>query len=189
MSRNRRHLAPEEEALWDAVKRTAVPLHRPAAKPEPAKPPSPEAAAPPPPDISASSQHPVAPKAPAPKGLPSLQPLDRREKKKLGRGTMGIDGKLDLHGFRQDEARARLLGFLAAAQARGDRIVLVITGKGRADGGFETLYGAERGVLRRVVPLWLTLPEFRSLVLGFEEAHLAHGGLGALYIRIRRRGG
>ena len=47
----------------------------------------------------------------------------------------------------------------------------------------------ERGVLRRQVPLWLSLPEFRSLVVGFEEAHVGHGGEGALYVRIRRARG
>src|SRR6478735_8779788 len=45
---------------------------------------------------------------------------------------------------------------------------------------------SERGVLRRQVPQWLGLPEFRSLVVGFEEAHIGHGGEGALYVRVRR---
>jgi DNA-nicking Smr family endonuclease len=58
--------------------------------------------------------------------------------------------------------------------------VLVITGKGKM--GAES----ERGVLRRQVPQWLSLPEFRSLVVGFEEAHIGHGGEGALYVRVRR---
>jgi Uncharacterized protein conserved in bacteria len=56
----------------------------------------------------------------------------------------------------------------------------VITGKGR---------GGEPGVLRRHVPQWLGLPEFRSLVLGFEDAHVTHGGEGALYVRLRRARG
>ena len=55
-----------------------------------------------------------------------------------------------------------------------------ITGKGKM--GAES----ERGVLRRQVPHWLSLPEFRALVVGFEEAHIGHGGEGALYVRIRR---
>jgi DNA-nicking Smr family endonuclease len=58
--------------------------------------------------------------------------------------------------------------------------VLVITGKGKT--GAES----ERGVLRRAVPQWLALPEFRNLVVGFEESHIGHGGAGALYVRIRR---
>ena len=45
-------------------------------------------------------------------------------------------------------------------------------------------------MLRRHVPQWLGLPEFRALVIGFEDAHVAHGGEGALYVRLRRaRGG
>jgi len=43
-------------------------------------------------------------------------------------------------------------------------------------------------VLKRQVPLWLALPEFRALVLGVEGAHIAHGGEGALYVRLRRAG-
>ena len=58
--------------------------------------------------------------------------------------------------------------------------VLIITGKGKM--GAES----ERGVLRRQVPHWLNQPEFRALVVGFEEAHIGHGGEGALYVRIRR---
>jgi DNA-nicking Smr family endonuclease len=59
--------------------------------------------------------------------------------------------------------------------------VLVITGKGRI-GGDER----ETGVLRRQVPHWLELPEFRTIVVGYEQAHIAHGGAGALYVRVRR---
>jgi len=58
--------------------------------------------------------------------------------------------------------------------------VLIITGKGKM--GSES----ERGVLRRQVPHWLSLPEFRTLVVGFEEAGIGHGGEGALYVRVRR---
>ena len=72
-----------------------------------------------------------------------------------------------------------LLRFLNAASLRGARLVLVITGKGGVGQG-------ERGILKRQVPQWLALPEFREWVVGFEKAHIAHGGEGALYVRIRR---
>jgi DNA-nicking Smr family endonuclease len=78
----------------------------------------------------------------------------------------------------QNEAYAALLRFLERAQADGRRIALVVTGKDR---------GGERGVLRRQVPLWLELPAFRALVVGFDNAHAGHGGDGALYVRLRRR--
>lgn len=81
----------------------------------------------------------------------------------------------------QERAHRALLGFLRRAQGEGAAFVLVITGKGRVGAD-----GAERGVLRRQVPHWLGLPEFRSLVLGFDAASTGHGGDGALYVRIRR---
>ncbi len=62
--------------------------------------------------------------------------------------------------------------------------MLVITGKGKRS---EESWSNEGGVLKRQVPLWLSLPEFRALVIGFEEAGIRHGGAGALYIRVRRR--
>jgi DNA-nicking Smr family endonuclease len=82
-----------------------------------------------------------------------------------------------LHGFTQHEAHAALLRFLRNAVERDAHLVLVITGKGR---------GGEIGVLRRQVPQWLGLPEFRALVVGFEDAAIAHGGEGALYVRLKR---
>ena len=73
-----------------------------------------------------------------------------------------------------------LLRFLRTSHQRDARLVLVITGKGRS---------GEMGVLRRQVPQWLALPEFRELVVGFEDAAIAHGGQGALYVRVRRTRG
>ncbi len=109
--------------------------------------------------------------------------LDRRQKHRLARGTEPIDSRIDLHGKTQSEAHMALLGFLRHAQAQGARYVLVITGKGRVTGAGQH---GEHGVLRRQVPMWLRLPEFRVHVLAVEDAHAAHGGEGALYVRLRR---
>lgn len=115
---------------------------------------------------------------------PPLAPIDRKLKTKLSRGSADIDAKLDLHGHTQAEAKSRLLRFLETAQSREHALVLVITGKGKRS---DDNWSNEGGVLKRQVPLWLSLPEFRSLVIGFEEAGVRHGGAGALYIRVRRR--
>ena len=104
-----------------------------------------------------------------------------RERAQLSRGRKEIDARLDLHGMTQTRAHRALSVFLQRAHSDGLTFVLVITGKGRAAGA-----DPERGVLRRQVPKWLSLPEFRSLVVGFEKAHVGHGGEGALYVRIRR---
>ena len=96
------------------------------------------------------------------------------------RGRSDIEARLDLHGMTQPHAHRALSVFLQRAHLEGLTFVLVITGKGKMGSG------TERGVLRRQVPQWLSQPEFRALVVGFEEAHVGHGGEGALYVRIRR---
>ncbi len=112
--------------------------------------------------------------------VPPLAPLGRRERSQLSKGKKAIEARLDLHGMTQARAHRALSGFLHQAHGDGLTFVLVITGKGKV--GAES----ERGVLRRQVPQWLSQPEFRMLVVGFEEAHIGHGGAGALYVRIRR---
>ena len=107
--------------------------------------------------------------------------MTRKMKQRIVRGAHGIEGRLDLHGMTQDEAHERLLSFLRGKQGRGAKLVLVITGKGSR--------GGEGGVLKRMVPLWLGLPELRGLVIGFESAAIPHGGEGALYVRLRRATG
>ena len=118
----------------------------------------------------------------ASKIAPPLAPLGRREKSSLSRGKKEIDARIDLHGMTQYSAHLALLNFLHRAHRDGLTFVLVITGKGRTVGP-----ESERGILRRQVPLWLSLPEFRMLVVGYEEAGIGHGGEGALYVRVRRR--
>lgn len=185
-SRRRRALDIEERELWETVTKQIKPLRkRPKAeKPESAAQDKEEVAAQ---EIGARSLKPaVSPKqvtaAPRPKNSPPpLVALGRRERLHLARGRKEIEARLDLHGMTQARAHRALIGFLSRASADGLTFVLVITGKGRS-GALES----ERGVLRRQVPEWLALPELRSLVVGFEEASIGHGGAGALYVRLRR---
>jgi len=104
--------------------------------------------------------------------------LDRRSALRLRRGQYPIDARIDLHGLTQAAAERALAAFLAEAQAAGRRCVLVITGKGTTtEGG---------GVLRREVPRWLNQAPNRARVLGFDHALPRDGGLGALYVLLRR---
>jgi DNA-nicking Smr family endonuclease len=174
--RRRRVLSPEERVLWTTVTKSIAPLQTSTANDEDDGPGFADTAR----RALSVSKVALAPPAQAEKKPPPLAPLGRRMKQRVARGKETIDGRLDLHGLTQNEAHATLLRFLRAASSRGARLVLVITGKGaRAVGG-------ESGVLKRQVPQWLCLPEFRALVVGFEEAHVAHGGEGALYVRVRR---
>jgi len=173
-----RRLSDEEIALWTEVARS-VSRRRGASLPAPSKPLAPKPPAAPPPAPAAHEARPAKPR------LAPLAPIERRLKRELERGRGLIDGALDLHGMNQAEAHQALRGFLRHSQARGARLVIVVTGKG---GPFDepVPLGQERGVLRRLAPHWLREPDLRSVVLGFEEAGRAHGGAGALYVRLRR---
>ncbi len=189
----RRRLSEDEHVLWRGVTRSVAPLKRgPRAflaaildgaserMPKPVAPkrsrPAPAAKTGGSPSVSAGAKP-----HPADRSTP-FQVFDRRHKRRLARGVQPIADRIDLHGYTQTQAHGALLAFLAGAQANGAKTVLVITGKG---GGPDGLAG-ERGVLRRQVPHWLVLPAFRAYVAGVEEAHFAHGGPGALYVRVRR---
>jgi DNA-nicking Smr family endonuclease len=179
MSRGRRAPTPDELRLWADVARTVAPLGERAPLELPAEP-----AAAKPEAVPATPMRAPARPQPGVSDATRLTGIDRRTVSRLGRGSVTIDARLDLHGMTQAAAHGRLVRFLKQAQADGARLVLVITGKGKpAD---EPAYGGERGVLRRAVPLWLSAAEMRPFVVGFGEASTPHGGAGALYVRVRR---
>jgi DNA-nicking Smr family endonuclease len=180
-----RRLSDEEIDLWIAVAKS-VSRRKGAKLPSARKIEPPAAAAAP---ATATPKRHAAP-APAPRAptAPPLAPLEKRLKKQLARGRSAIDQSIDLHGMTQAQAHQALRGFLSFAQAQGDRLVLVVTGKGapKVRGGESSSSFDEPGVLRRIVPHWLHAPDLRAIVIGFEEAGRAHGGSGALYVRLRR---
>jgi DNA-nicking Smr family endonuclease len=194
MSR-RRNLSDEEHALWAGYAHSIKPLKP--VKSAPKRDPGPVRAA------GQKANQPALEKAdrearaspqtplrrePAPiTKSPPLAPFERRLKQRVARGRDAIDARIDLHGMTQRQAHSALLRFLRQAQAEDAKVALVVTGKGggeRSGKGSSDL--SERGVLRRQVPLWLALPEFRHFVVGFDEAHASHGGQGAIYVRLRR---
>ncbi len=170
----------DDEKLWEKVKRTVKPIksNRTNKLPDPVFETD---------KFDASQEHQAVPKrivrpfrpeplikiSQAPK--PTL--LDEPTRRKISKGRMDIDARLDLHGLTQLQAYEKLSQFLEQAQLMGNRTILVITGKGTRG----------EGVLRKAVPLWLSEPSFSRFVSGYHEASLPHGGSGALYVRIRRR--
>lgn len=179
----RRKLAAEDEAVWAAVKRTVKPIHADAMPLFTAA-----DVKSPPLSLPTSQPEPVrhlpttAPYSPpvANKRHGGAKPdLDRPTHRKLSKGRLDIDARIDLHAMTQQVAFHRLANFIAQARAGGLRHVLVITGKGRGgDGGM--------GVLRRQVPMWLTTEPIKNDISGFSDAARHHGGEGALYVRLKR---
>lgn len=168
-----RKLSDEERILWGEVARTVSALPGKIAPP-PTAPDAAPATAPP----AKIPEQPVPRPGPDPAGH---HHFDAPTRKKLAKGRLPIEARVDLHDMNQAQAHGLLLSFLHRAHARGLRHVLVITGKGAS-------FGSD-GVLKRAVPVWLTTPSFRTLVSGTADAARTHGGEGALYIRLRRTTG
>ncbi|MEF0940551.1 Smr/MutS family protein [Rhizobium sp. BR 362] len=127
---------------------------------------------------AAVSADPQTPPAPGKQPSGTHHPLERPVKRKIAKGRLALEARIDLHGLIQSEAHAMLLDFLLRAHQRGLRHVLVITGKGSSMGS--------EGALKRAVPMWFSKPEFRFLISSYETAAQHHGGDGALYIRLSR---
>jgi DNA-nicking Smr family endonuclease len=106
---------------------------------------------------------------------PAAAPIGGHTEARLRRGRVDPEARIDLHGHNYDSAYRLLVSFLARAYADGKKLVLIITGKS--------------GVLRQHLPLWLNGPELQSVVIGFREAHVRHGGGGAFYVALYKRQG
>lgn len=188
----RRQLSPEEQALWAQVTGTAEPLaNNPASLPAV----MPEQPVP----LAGSASRAALLVARTPRAEPrvtadlaadafaaTVHPhMDRRRFEKLRRGRMLPEARLDLHGMTRDAAHGALIAFILDAHARGLRLVLVITGKGRP-GREDDIAPHRHGVLRHAVPHWLAAPPLNARVLQIAQAHARHGGTGALYVYLRR---
>jgi DNA-nicking Smr family endonuclease len=172
--------------LWTEVARTVSPLHR---RPDGGVEPDPPAEPHPPAPVPRPRRTSVAMpsyQAHAQLVLPPRPGIEPNLRQRLMRGRVEIDGTLDLHGMRQAEAHRALTKFLNARAARGDRTLLVITGKGLARRGDDATIIVERGILRAMLPVWLGAPDLAPLVSGWDAAAQSHGGEGAFYVRLRR---
>ena len=115
--------------------------------------------------------------------------LDGNTAEKLRRGELAPGARIDLHGMTEAAAHGALLSFLTGAQARGIRLVLVITGVGNPkDQDNAEWMRASHGVLKQMVPRWLNEKAFAALHSGSGPAHRRHGGNGALYVYLRKKG-
>ncbi len=193
-----RDLRPEEREVWARVLSDVKPLkgrsapHMGAPKPIKASPPPHRKAA-----RAASPRHCGPPTGRGSAGHTSSEksvhhaarPPDRSHEKKVRRGQVEIDGRLDLHGLTQDQAQAALRGFVERGMARGARCLLVITGKGAGPEvarRFVPWWEEAPGVIKRRTPEWLASAAFAPFVAGVARAHQRHGGEGALYVFLRR---
>lgn len=196
-----RRLTEDDRAVWDRVARTARRL-------QPFPDPAPDTRQAP----VADPQAPKAPRRPFPtpaKIAPSRSPapgirldlarpleqaladapvrMDAGLHKRMVRGKLNPETRIDLHGMTRAQAQSALTGFLISAHARGVRLVLVITGKGREAVDSPGPIPHRHGALRHDLPHWVQSGALRSIVLELRPAHRSHGGGGAFYLYLRRR--
>jgi DNA-nicking Smr family endonuclease len=178
MARGRK-LAPEEAALWKLVIASVRPIG-------PVKPIEVETGPKPvsPPKFKPGK---VPQPAPAPAKKPAATPpsttLDGSWDRRLSRGLVSPESSIDLHGHSLASAYDRLDRGLEAALGRGDRVLLLVTGKAP---GPESERPHRRGAIRAAVGDWLGSSRFADRIAAVRGAHPRHGGTGALYIVLRR---
>lgn len=188
--RKKRPLRPDEEALWQQVRKTVQPVttKRQNLKhwlDENSNQPFENSISKKPPDIQPApqpSRQYLAPDYSPPISSPNATSkftslIDDKTARKLVKGKQTIDARIDLHGMTQERAHRVLLNFVFQQYFAGSKMVLVITGKGRMN----------EGVLRNAVPRWLREPQLAEFVSAFRVSHIAHGGEGALYVRLRNK--
>ena len=187
MSEGGRRIRDDEAALWQRIARDVTPLPRGIVALDEAE--TLEEAPPPPAPKKIKQPRRAVPAAtpapPRPPALPELDPVvpagvDRRTARRLKRGQLPVEARLDLHGRTQDQAHDALQSFIEESRMARRRCVLVITGKGSVASG-------KGGVLRQMVPRWLNEPALRRHVIAITNAPESNGGTGALYVLLKSR--
>ncbi len=102
--------------------------------------------------------------------------LERRLPKSM---VLATDAILDLHLKTKQESLIALQAFFREAVHSGDRLLLIITGKGH--------HSERKGVLREFVRKWLT-GDGRHWILWFADAPRKMGGSGAFVVRLKATG-
>ena len=112
--------------------------------------------------------------------------IDNQTAKKFKREEFKIEAVLDLHGKTEKDAYNKVYDFITKAYSRGQRCILIITGKGLNPHENDDIF-ATRGILKESVPNWLRSEELRPMIMAFKHPSEAKGGSGALYIILRRK--
>jgi DNA-nicking Smr family endonuclease len=191
----RRDLSADEAKLWRRVAKTtkaykslpAVPAivaeaEKPSIALKPAHPELPHLALKRLKAVQLTVASPGVPTRPATKAIPIA---DASGHKRIRRGKLEIDARIDLHGMRQIDAQTSLAGIIARTRRDGGRCILVITGKGRPIDPGEDFITPQPGVIRRRLPEWLNAPSIKDHVSGYASAHAKDGGSGAYYVLLK----
>lgn len=192
----RRRLRPDELALWNEVARKTHRLDTGQVVKDAVEQPANPSPTPVKPELNFTLLTPTPRKSGAQVTQDTLRPIaervaaaplrmDRKTHDQMRRGKKRPEARIDLHGMTLERAHPALSGFILSAHSAGKRLVLVITGKGKArdEGG---PIPVRHGVLRHQVPQWLAMAPLSQVILQVTPAHLRHGGAGAYYVYLKR---
>ena len=110
--------------------------------------------------------------------------LEKNTLKKIKRGRLKIESRLDLHGFTVEESKEKVFNFILSNYKSKKRLLLLITGKGQRLSLSEGWRGT--GKLKENVPLWLKSVQLSKYILWFDSANRENGGEGALLIYLKK---
>jgi DNA-nicking Smr family endonuclease len=168
-----RSLSPDEAALWARVAATIQPLSRDKNDRQ---------------TVELNTKTKVSTNLPAasatvspPRQRGPGTTLDGSWDRRLGGGKVEPDRVLDLHGMSLDRAWRAVDSGLERAIARGERLLLLITGHQRSGEA-----PVRRGAIRGAVHDWLAASRHAGHIAAVRGAHVRHGGGGSLYIVLRR---
>jgi len=189
-----RRLAADEAALWAKVAASVTPLHPHRSEPDSLAGSAPQINTVPRAGVGPRRHNPPAAILPARPAAANPETLDGGWDRRLSQGSVQPDLVIDLHGLTLDAARSTLYRRVADADARGHRILLVITGKGRMPGPAPADLvpglggsGDTRGAIRVSLPRWLGEQGLSARIAAVRRAHPRHGGEGAAYLILKRK--
>ena len=104
--------------------------------------------------------------------------------KKIRKGKLRVESKLDLHGLKYKESNEKVFNFIISSHANGKRILLIITGKGKRLGTEDGWKG--QGILKQSLPKWLSNRVFEDKISWFDVAPPNYGGNGAYIVYLKK---
>ena len=110
--------------------------------------------------------------------------IDKNLLKNIKKGRMKIHAVLDLHGKKVKESRSKVFYFIKNNFEANNRLVLIITGKGKRL-GVENGWRGD-GVLKKLLPNWLNSISLSKYIVWFDIAPKNQGGEGALIVYIKK---
>ena len=118
----------------------------------------------------------------------SLEIQNNETNKKLKKGKIPIDKKIDFHGLSVIDAESLFYSTVESCFKKKQRCILFITGKGivKKSTNPEDSLKLYYGKIRNNFSLWSKKPELQKYILNIQEAGLKYGADGAFFVYLRK---